>query len=154
MIKFTKSEITEIQSLAEVANAASPDRVYESIIAKCRGTLSPEKGISIGPLETILLTESRSKCVKLATGTGYAAASKMATRLGATADDVRLVGQWLSVQGWLTPGSQTILGVLRKWDDWYPKAKALNGVKIPARDSRPSLDGPGSPTTPQRRPTL
>jgi len=82
-------------------------------------------GVNAGMLEKAMEQSAKGKVVRLVTGAGYATASRMATKLAATVEDAALLGTWLSMQGWLGP--QTLVDVLRKWDTWLPKARALNG---------------------------
>ena len=119
---------------------------WDKLVAKLNRVAGETTNVSAGAIEQAMLGPAKGKLVKLATGPGYAAASKMATRLSVTVEQATTVGKWLCAQGWLGP--QTLLDVLRKWDTWYPKAKALDEKE--AKDPRQSATGTGSAATVRR----
>ncbi len=135
-------------------------KVYQSALTKLEACIAPPTTInaSAGSLELAMLGPSRGKLVKMVTGSAYAVASKMATRLGVTTEDAAQVGKWLSAQGWLS--QVTLIDVLRKWDTWLPKARALAAPRgVPEGfDGEPDIQSGVTrqrPTTENRRkPTL
>lgn len=84
-------------------------------------------GVYVPPLESALIAAARGKAVATTPG-GHARASKQALAVGATVEQMTEVGVWLARQRWLTE-PLTILTVLNKWAEWYPKAHATSAPK-------------------------
>lgn len=122
-LRLTKVEHAEMTHLVQAAHAAEPDKVYDGLLKKLAEMVAAAPGVAAGPIEEALLSSSRGKVVQLAGGSAYARCSKQATSLGVTVDDARLVGSWLARQGWFQ-GPTTLLGVLNKWAEWLPRARA------------------------------
>jgi hypothetical protein len=130
-VRFVKAEYAELVLLLKENTGpdnadATPKRtkLLGSVLAKLEDANGPKQasGVNIGPLESALVSAARGKVVPTVPG-GYARASRQALLLGATLEQMGEVGRWLSVQRWLT-NPVTIIGVLNKWPDWYPKAHA------------------------------
>ena len=109
--------LLSLQAKLEAARAAAP---------KC---------VNIGPMEDVLITYSRGRVVPMGPG-GHARASRRATDLGVTPDELKVVGVWLARQHWLSEPI-TIIMVLNKWAEWLPRARAT----APPGGTREGLGG-------------
>lgn len=130
-VKFVKAELGAIKAAIEFAAEAQDakgKKLCASILAKIAAADDKPKGVSAGIMELLLVQTSRGKVVKMVTGSGYARASLVLTRLGATEQDMRDLGTWMASQGWLK-GSLTINTVLAKWDEWLPRARSQAAPK-------------------------
>lgn len=145
-VRFTKAEARALRDilgahqdcLKRMGSAA--DKVLVSVLSKLDAAESPaHAGVAVGPIEQVLVDRARGKVVELASGpSGYARASKLATAVGATVTDAEVVGDWLARQAWLREPT-TVLGVLNKWAEWLPRARAT----APPPAAREGFDGPG-----------
>jgi hypothetical protein len=142
-IRFTKPEIALIEFLGDAMQMGDKDRrIFDSILSKCHQVPSTKSSNpNIKPLEDVLIAQAPSKLIRLTEPSGYARASRQAGLLGITSDSTEQmakIGAWINVQHWLPAGSLTILDVLSKWSNWYPKANNAN--------IRQSTNKPGSTT--------
>ncbi len=124
-VRFTKAEVARIVQALCVSKTEEDERLRTSIVRKLdEATAEAPKGVSVGPIEKALVRTARGKVVELVSGpSGYGRASKLATSVGATVEDAEVVGAWLARQGWLRDPT-TVLGVLNKWAEWLPRARA------------------------------
>lgn len=141
---LTKTEVAACLKALTLVSLVDFSPAEVKALTSIKSKLAPSdtpKGANAGALEVALMSKSNGKVVKLASGTGYALASKTAERLDITPEHMTLTGSWIGIQGWLQKGSLTMLDVMRKWHEWYPKAKALseNLGPVPSRERRPSL---------------
>jgi hypothetical protein len=143
-VRFTKLECEAV--LAALADwTSNQDKAWQRAIDSARTKLeaaqAPEpSGVSVGPIEAALIRMARGKVVQLESGpAGYGRASKMATACGATVEEAELVGAWLSRQRWMNEPT-TILGVLNKWAEWLPRARAT----VPPPATAEGFDGTGT----------
>lgn len=133
-------------------------RLGERILDKMTAAETAEGGLNVGPLEHALVGAARGKVVPTTPG-GYARASRQARAVGATVDAMGEIGRWLSVQKWLTE-PVTILTVLNKWPEWYPRARAVAAPKgvpeglggVQAADVRRGPEGGSGPAKAGRPP--
>ena len=151
---FTKAEYEWLMEWMEQAIEADKEygdtkrvKVGESLMAKLKRVQEPrEAGANAASLESALIRAAGGKVVPTTRG-GYARASRQATQVGATVEQMEEIGLWLRRQSWLTQ-PVTIIGVLNKWPDWYPKAKATaaprgtkEGLGGEVSDLRPGSTG-------------
>lgn len=125
-VRFTKAEALALHDAGHHADSTGHgSKALSMALEKLVAAEAPaEKGVAAGPLEEALVRTSRGKVVELVSGPGaYGRASKMATALGATVADAEVLGAWLARQGWLREPT-TLLGVLNKWAEWLPRARA------------------------------
>ena len=145
-ISLTNKEVEwlKVACRTAITDRKCPDSIYKKL------TDISEKNLSASALEVAMEKTARGKLIRLASGAGYAAASKMATRLEVTVEQATLVGSWLSVQGWLSP--VTLLDVLRKWDTWYPKALAAEATPVKGNNGYTrQVNAGGSASNSERR---
>ena len=157
-VRFTKAEAEALRNHLRAAFFGDCGRLDEkeskllaSVDDKLEAALAPGvAGVAAGPIEQALVRASRGKVVELAGGPAYARASKMATALEVTLQDAELVGGWLARQGWMREPT-TLLGVLNKWSEWLPRARAT----APPPAAQEGFDGtetaPPGPPGPSRR---
>jgi hypothetical protein len=129
--RFTKAEVAFIRRALIITHTDAEEKLRTSIVAKLdEAEGESPKGVAAGPIEQALVRTSRGKVVELASGpSGYGRASKMATAMGVTVADAEVVGAWLARQGWMREPT-TILGVLNKWAEWLPRARATSGPTV------------------------
>ena len=155
-VRFTIAECKCItEAMTSIGSKAS-----ESVLKKLQAASAPDApGADAGALERSLIEGSRGQVVKMTHGLAYSRASRLATQLDVTDEQMQVMGRWLFRQKWLTDAT-TLLGVLSKWVDWWPRAQAseppagvpagLNGAKS-GGDVRQGAQAPGR-TPAQRRP--
>jgi hypothetical protein len=128
-VRLTKAEAAVVRAAITLlcspwGSSGADEKAAARVITKlneAEGDASA--GVAAGPIEAALIRMSRGKVVQLAGGAAYGRASKMATAVGATVEEAELVGAWLSRQRWLNEPT-TLLGVLNKWAEWLPRARA------------------------------
>lgn len=155
-VRFTIAEVKCItDAMTPIGSKAS-----ESVLNKLQAASAPAAvGADAGALERSLIDSSRGQVVKMTHGLAYSRASQLATKLEVTDAQMQMMGQWLFRQKWLTDAT-TLLGVLSKWIEWWPRAQAsappagvpagLNGAKS-GGDVRQGAQASGR-TPAQRRP--
>ena len=142
-IRFTKAEAEALLGLLAMRLTfpwSKPElralaSVQDKVVA-AREDAGPS--VNVGALERALLESSRGKAVALVPGPSYGRAAKQAAAAGATVEDMQVMGAWLARQGWMRDPT-TLLGVLNKWAEWLPRARAT--ATPPA--AREGFDGPG-----------
>ena len=165
-VRYTKAEagwlrdvVTRWLSVDHGQRSVADTRLGERILEKLTAAETAEGGLNVAPLESALVGAARGKVVATTPG-GYARASRQARAVGATVDAMGEVGRWLAAQKWLTD-PVTILTVLNKWPEWYPRAKASAAPKgIPeglgggqTADVRRGAEGGGGPAKTGRPPS-
>lgn len=131
-VRFTKNELETLQMIIGVAIEDEHEEGYPNNrtlkdLTSARSKLSKasepvEVGCDAAALERALISRSMGKVVETTRG-GYPRASRQATQCGATVDQMIIMGEWLARQKWRTEPT-TIIEVLNKWPEWFPKAKA------------------------------
>lgn len=127
-VRFTKAEVSLLELiLAPDANLSglvltplqrrSASFIHTKLQDAQEATINP----SIQPIERSLICGGKHKVIPLITG--HARASKQAGECMVTAEQAQLVGEWMFNQQWIK-GTSTIIDVLNKWHQWYPKAVA------------------------------
>src|SRR5690349_222357 len=79
------------------------DRILEKL-SKAEQPSDP--GVNAPALEATLLAYGAGKVAELALP-NWQRYSRQAAQVGATVADAQTIGRWMSMQGWLRPGSQT-----------------------------------------------
>lgn len=74
-------------------------------------------------LEEQLIVYSGGKVAPLALP-NWQRYARQGAQVGATVADAQIVGQWMSRQDWMGPGSQTLQSALNNWSSWLGKARA------------------------------
>ncbi len=130
-VRFVKAEYAALTSLIKerLDFVTTKDaKLLGSVLAKLeKANDGQPAGVFVPPLEQALVSAARGKAIPTTPG-GHARASKQALAVGATVESMAEVGLWLSRQKWLYE-PVTILTVLNKWPEWYPKAKATAAPK-------------------------
>ncbi len=159
-----------LELLLSVDHEWSPsrERTRASLSKKLREAATAPAGVNVGPLEEALEKAAMGKVVRLEGGHGTA--SRMAANVKATVADAEILGAWLARQGWMNE-PMTLLAVLRKWNEWLPRARATepppalaSGLGIHGRGQTKGASGvqgrlvskdqgpPGQATTPEGEP--
>lgn len=136
-IRLTKDEVSLIEQVfndSYFTSSMDDNKSFKarnSILSKISSAQAPSVNPSIKPLEDILVSNAGGKVIPLSDPLGYARASRQAGLLGlndATGQDFATMGIWINTQAWIKTmnGFLTILDVLNKWSQWFPKAKASN----------------------------
>lgn len=157
-IRLTKAErevlVAVLGEWADTTSLARQARAARSVVEKVMASEEAPKGVAIEPIEEALIAAARGKVVALEAG--HARASVQAKAVKATPEDAKLVGAWMTRQGWLQ-GPQTVIDVLNKWYQWLPKARATQpppaltpGLGDDADNGRGTA--PAGQANPQRRP--
>lgn len=126
-IRLTKAERESLRVLLGPVNVnlntygSKLVRDAATFLKKLEASEEAPKGVPIEPIEEALIAAARGKVVALEAG--HARASVQAKAVKATPEDAKLVGAWMTRQGWLQ-GPQTVIDVLNKWYQWLPKARA------------------------------
>jgi len=121
------------------------DRILEKLLKAEQPT---DPAVNAPAIEDVLVTWSAGKVAPLALPNWQRYARQGAV-VGATVADAQTIGQWMSRQDWLQPGSQTLQSVLNNWSSWLGKARAaIEGTRRPQAGLNGNLgQGPG----PQRQ---
>lgn len=142
-IRLTKPQVSWFKSIAALFPAIPVH--YSAILTKIEEAQEPlvSTGVYINPLQDVLIASAGNKVVSLTDNVGLARASKQASLLGLTSEstnDFRLMGEWISTQQWIkaSNGVLTIIDVLNKWSQWWPKVKAMTNA-----NPRPNTNNQG-----------
>ncbi len=113
-------------SMPEWAESPKFQKMCGSVLAKLDKAEAPaDVSIAefdgVGAIEKALISKASGKVVQLSGG--YGQAHGMAKACKATVADAEVLGGWLSRQNWMNEPT-TLIGVLRKWNEWLPRARA------------------------------
>jgi hypothetical protein len=82
-----------------------------------------EPAVNAPAIEETLVTYSQGKVARLALP-NWQRYARQGAQASATVADAQTIGSWMSRQGWMQPGSQTLQSVLNNWSSWLGKARA------------------------------
>lgn len=88
-----------------------------------------EPAINAPAIEEVLIAFSRGKVAALALP-NWQRYARQGAQMGATVQDAQTIGTWMSHQGWLQYGSQTLQSVLNNWSSWLGKARATEAGSV------------------------
>src|SRR5687768_373386 len=105
-VRLTKAEAAGVREALALWSSpwGSAKKFVQGIVASVNAKLdkaeAPEpSGVAAGPLEKVLIEAARGKIVQLVGNNGtYGRASRMATLVGATHEDARVLGTWIAGQ--------------------------------------------------------
>jgi hypothetical protein len=103
------------------------DRILEKLV---RAEQPSDPGVNAPAIEEALITYAGAKVAPLALP-NWQRYARQGAAVGATVADAQIIGQWMSRQGWIQPGSQTLQSVLNNWSSWLGKARAAEGPLRP-----------------------
>jgi hypothetical protein len=104
------------------------DRILDKLI---KAEQPSDPAVNAPAIEDALITYAGSKVAALALPNWQRYARQGAT-VGATVADAQTIGTWMSRQGWIQPGSQTLQSVLNNWSSWLGKARAVEAGAVHA----------------------
>jgi hypothetical protein len=102
------------------------DRILEKL---SRAEQPTDPAVNAPAIEDVLVTYSQGKVAPLALP-NWQRYARQGAGVSATVADAQTIGQWMSRQGWLQPGSQTLQSVLNNWSSWLGKARVAEAGAV------------------------
>lgn len=132
------------------ADAKSAMRILDKLL---KAETPSEPAVNAPAIEETLVTYSQGKVAPLALP-NWQRYARQGSQAGATVADAQTIGSWMSRQGWMQPGSQTLQSVLNNWSSWLGKARAAEQGNVKPQAGLTSGQGDLGPAPgPQRQDT-